>query len=116
MARRQSTRQLTRVSSSRMTVTQRFRRSWESWSLTRTRKRQAKAERRLQLLQLETTHQLLLLKELEAETRRLEHRQREIQQAAEWYQNPQPEPTAQPTVREILEGSTLPPSQTTGEQ
>lgn len=85
MARRRSTARLRPLPSYRLTVTQRLRNSWVSWSLSRTAKRTARATSRLVLLQQETDHQLLLLKELEQETRRLQHRQQEMTASAEWH-------------------------------
>lgn len=107
MARKPSTKRL-RASSFRLTVMQRLRRSWTSWSITRTVKAQARAHRRLELLQLETTHQLLRVKELEQQALRLNHRTAETAEAEQWYRgNPVPQPTVQPqpNLRAILEGT-----------
>jgi hypothetical protein len=71
-----------------MTVTQRLRRSWTSWLLKRTLRQEAKAATRLELLQLEVSHQLLLTKELEQQHRSLAHRLQEMQEAREFLLEP----------------------------
>ncbi len=70
-----------RASTSRLRLTQRSRLSWTSWRLRRATRAQARAEQRLVLLQLETDHQLLRLKELEQERLSLLHRQAEMAEA-----------------------------------
>jgi len=62
-------------------VMQRSRRSWTSWSLTRSRKAGSRAQQRLLLLQLETDHQHLLIKELGQRQLQLLHRQQELREA-----------------------------------
>lgn len=106
-----------------MTVAQRFRRSWTSWSLKRMARKQQKAQRRLELLQLETTHQLLRVKELSQAQVQLEHRQRELTEAEQWYRAGTPpmeklvqEPALTPLQMLLGPSETPPNSPTTGEQ
>ncbi|QDP44864.1 hypothetical protein SEA_ARAXXI_45 [Microbacterium phage Araxxi] len=82
----------------------------------------AKAQRRLILLQAETDHQLLLLKELQQEQERLTHRMQEQTESLQWHQEQvtsppaTPEPTLLLSPRELALGSpeTPPSSPTTG--
>ena len=74
-----------RVSSSRVIRTRSFRQSWERWRLSRIPKKVAKAETRLILLQAETDHQLLLLKELRQQEASLLHRQQEQMESLQWH-------------------------------
>lgn len=96
-----------------LTATQRSRRSWTSWSLTRTMRRTARAERRLRALQLETDHQLLRLKELEQRRTQLLHRQLEMREAQEFRQGTWEltAPTS-PTELQALLGVGVPPPRT----
>ena len=68
-----------------MTVTRSLRQSWVRWKLNRIPRRLAKAERRLTLLQAETDHQLLLLKELRQQEASLLHRQQEQTESLQWH-------------------------------
>ena len=88
------------MSSFRMTVMQRSRRSWTSWSLRRTARRQQRATARLTLLQLELQAQHLLIKELAQQEQTLLHRQRELQEAQAFLTQPPPQPPQD--LRELL--------------
>lgn len=94
-----------RSSTWRLAATQRFRLSWTRWSLTRTQRLQARAERRLILLRLETDHQLLVTKELELQRRGLEHRQQELAEARDFRLGilPTPAPLPPPSPRQELD-------------
>ena len=93
-----------RASSSRLTVMQRSRASWTRWRLTWTRRRRARAQERLTLLQLEMDHQLLRLKELEQQKLSLVYRQQEMQEALDFRRGVLPLPTPRP---EGLEATSL---------
>lgn len=79
-----------------LTTTQRFRSSWTRWRLKRVSKKRQRAMHRLTLLQLETDHQHLRLKELGQQKLQLEHRLREMQEATEFRLQPPP------SLREML--------------
>ena len=64
-----------------MTLRLRLRRSWTSWSLKRILRRQAKAERELQLLLLLLDSQRLHLTGLDEKRQLLEFQQRELEEA-----------------------------------
>lgn len=90
-----------RTSRFRLQVTQRLRRSWTRWRLSRTLKAETKAERRLQLLELERTHQHLLLKELAQQRASLQHRQQELQEAQSFL-TALPAPAQPLSLKELL--------------
>lgn len=73
-----------RVPAFLLTTTQRFRSSWTRWRLKRVSKKRVRAMHRLTLLQLETDHQHLRLKELGQQRHQLEHRLQEMQEATEF--------------------------------
>lgn len=92
-----------RLSSFRLAATQRLRRSWTRWSLSRTRRRLLRAELRLVLLQVEQDSQLLRVKELAQQESLLRHRQVEHQQSLQFRVQGSlpPSPTPDP-VRALL--------------
>lgn len=79
-----------RPSSFRLAVTQRLVRSWTRWRLTLTKRRLAKENRRLQLLQVQMDHQLLLLKELEQQELWLLQKRSEQQEILAYRMQEQP--------------------------
>ena len=84
-----------RPSTLRLTVAQRLRSSWTRWSLTRTRKRLAKEQRRLALMQVQLDSQHLLLKELTVREYLLSQHQQEVKEikAHRLEEQPLPPPT-----------------------
>jgi len=85
-----------------MTVRQRLSTFWLRWHLTSLSRKLPKAERRLTLLQEETTHQLLLLKELSQLQEMALHRQQELREAREFRQT-EPSPPKELTPEETQE-------------
>mgnify|MGYP003592756375 CR=1 FL=1 len=73
------------VSTFLMMLTRSLRRSWTSWLLKRMAKRQARAAKRVLLLQLELESQLLRCKELDQRELGLLHRQVETREAEEFH-------------------------------
>lgn len=71
---------------------QRLRRSWIRLRLTSLRQKQRKAAQRALLLQLETSHQHLRVKELGQLMQQLEHRQQEMAEAEQWAVAKRPSP------------------------
>ena len=99
-----------KLSSFRLKVTQRFRRSWTHWRLQRTGKQLLKAEARLLLLQLEVDSQHLRVKELVQQRASLQHRLKEELESQEWHlaqpllsQEPEPELPPEPPVDPLRE-------------
>lgn len=66
-------------------MTRRLRASWTSWSLTRTRRREARALQRLLLLQTSLDSQHLLVKELRQREQLLLHRQQEMAESLSYH-------------------------------
>jgi hypothetical protein len=60
-------------------------RSWTRWRSSRILRQQAKAEKRLILLQVETDRQLLRVKELRQLQESLQHRQQELASSESWH-------------------------------
>ena len=81
-----------RVWSWALAVRQRSQIWWTCWSQTRIERKQKRAQKRLLLLQLETDHQLLLVKELSQRQQQLEHRQQELQESRAYRLTGQLEP------------------------
>lgn len=105
-------------SSWRLRATQRLRRSWTHWLLTKTQSRVQKAETLLLLLRLETDSQLLRLKELSQLQEILQHRELEMQESLQ-YQSQLLQPQPPPTGLQSLLGSgplMRPPLELTGDE
>lgn len=92
-----------------MTLRQRFRRSWASWLLKRTRRKLEREQKRYQLMLLQMDYQLLKLKELEEKEALQRLVTMELEDRKLYRMSPPPEqppPLTQEAVRDMLGLST----------